>query len=381
MGDGEQANLPLIAGAGPVGLAAALFLARGGIKTRVIEKREHPSVQSRALAVNPRTLELLEPTGVTAKMLELGIQVRGGHLWRNGKVQTEILFGAAVQHQYPFMLALSQATTERLLEEALGEAGGRVERGMEMLDCRNEGEGARVEIRRGSEETSQRLDCPWLLGADGARSTARGMLGLGFEGSTLAREWYLADVPLETTMAEDRAQVHFLDEGGFIFCLPVVSDRNTRPKTGALWRVIGTMPHPIERLEMARATGPAVWSSRFRVEHRIAERLQVGRVYLAGDAAHVHSPMGARGMNTGIEDACSLARRILKGDMNSYGERRKEIDWKVVRNVERLTNIVIGETRITRAERKIVPLATKVNFLRNRAIKTVAGLDHPVESI
>jgi 2-polyprenyl-6-methoxyphenol hydroxylase-like FAD-dependent oxidoreductase len=375
----DQTNLPLIAGAGPVGLAAALFLARGGVRTRIIERREHPSTQSRALAVNPRTLELLEPTGVTAKMLELGLPIRGGQFWRNGKVAAHVSF-SGLQHKYPFMLALSQATTERLLEDALRDADGSVERGIELIDCRNEAEHVDVELRRGPEDgRSEHVNCPWLLGADGAHSTARGMLGLAFEGSTLAREWHLADVPMETTLAEDHAHAFFLDDGAFVFCLRVIEDKNSPPKGAPLWRIIANLPQPIERLEMARAAGPAVWASRFRIEHRIAERLQEGHVFLAGDAAHVHSPIGARGMNLGIEDAWTFSRLLLEGQPQRYGPLRRKIDRRVVRQIERLTGIVRGESGMSRFIRRwLLPRAVGIAALRNRAIKTLTGLDHPL---
>jgi 2-polyprenyl-6-methoxyphenol hydroxylase-like FAD-dependent oxidoreductase len=375
----DQTHLPLIAGAGPVGLAAALFLARGGVPARIIERRQHPSTQSRALAVNPRTLDLLEPTGVTAKMLELGLPIRGGQFWRNGKVVAQVSF-SELQHKYPFMLALSQATTERLLEDALRDAGGSVERGVELIDCRNKADHVDVEFRRGTADgRAEHLTCPWLLGADGARSTARGMLGLAFEGSTLAREWHLADVPMETTLAEDHAHAFFLDDGAFVFCLRVIEDKNNSPKGAPLWRIIANLPQPIERLEMARAAGPAVWASRFRIEHRIAERLQEGHVFLAGDAAHVHSPIGARGMNLGIEDAWTFSRLLLEGQSQRYGPLRRKIDGRVVRQIERLTGIVRGESGMSRFIRRwLLPRAVGISALRNRAIKTLTGLDHPL---
>jgi 2-polyprenyl-6-methoxyphenol hydroxylase-like FAD-dependent oxidoreductase len=376
MTTGDQTALPLIAGAGPVGLAAALFLARRGIRVRLIEKQEKRSSQSRALAVNPRTLELLEPTGVTAKMLELGLQIQSGQFWQGDKVGGRFFINS-LQHKYPFMLALSQATTERLLEDALRQAGGHVEYGVELIDCHNEAQHVSVEIRRSGR--SETLTCPWMLAADGAHSTARGMLGLGFEGSTLAREWHLADVPLETVLEQDRAQVVFLDGGGFIFCLRVVEDKNNPPPGAPLWRVIANVPDPVKRLEMARAAGPAVWTSRFRIEHRIAERLDAGHVFLAGDAAHLHSPMGARGMNLGIEDAWTFSRLVLDGQMARYGPLRRQIDLRVVRQIERLTAIVRGESPIPRLIRRwVLPRIVHIPMIRNRMVTTLTGLDHPL---
>jgi 2-polyprenyl-6-methoxyphenol hydroxylase-like FAD-dependent oxidoreductase len=255
-----------------------------------------------------------------------------------------------------------------------------VEYGVELIDCHNEAQHVRVELRRsGEDHRSETHACPWMLAADGAHSTARGMLGLGFEGSTLAREWHLADVPLETELEQDRAQVIFLDGGGFIFCLRVVEDKNNPPPGAPLWRVIANVPDPVARLEMARAAGPAVWTSRFRIEHRIAERLQDGRVFLAGDAAHLHSPMGARGMNLGIEDAWTFSRLVLDGQMARYGSLRRQIDLRVVRQIERLTGIVRGESSISRLIRRwVLPRIVRIPMIRNRMITTLTGLDHPL---
>src|SRR4051794_4983941 len=140
--------LPLIAGAGPVGLAAALFLARDGTPVRVIDRANRPSPHSKALAVNPRTLEILEPSGLTEKIIALGLPIRGARFWRGGDVLIDLSFDG-LRHKYPFMVALSQRVTERLLAEALAAAGGRVERGVELAGCRNvAGGGVEADLRR-----------------------------------------------------------------------------------------------------------------------------------------------------------------------------------------------------------------------------------------
>jgi 2-polyprenyl-6-methoxyphenol hydroxylase-like FAD-dependent oxidoreductase len=168
---------PVIVGAGPVGLGAALFLARQGRVARVVEMRDEPSPQSRALAVNPRTLDVLEPTGVTSRMLERGSRIHGVRFYRDGRIIAGLSF-AGIHPRYPFMLALSQATSERLLAEALEAAGGEVERGVRMVECRNVPggvEGVLEPTAGGSREVAR---YPWLLAADGARSTARQQVGV-----------------------------------------------------------------------------------------------------------------------------------------------------------------------------------------------------------
>jgi 2-polyprenyl-6-methoxyphenol hydroxylase-like FAD-dependent oxidoreductase len=379
MADSTSAD-PVIAGAGPVGLAAAVFLRQAGISTRLIEKRKQPSTQSRALAVNPRMLELLEPTGVTEKILQRGLKVRGGIFWRRGQILMRISFDS-LHHKYPFLVALSQATTEQLLEETLQQAGGAVERNVELLDCRNVADGVDVKIRRGDAEP-ENLQCPWLLGADGAHSAVRGMLNIPFPGSTADREFYLLDIPLETPLAEDHAHVFMQEGGGLIFCFRVVTDAANPPPGAPLWRVIGTMPDPIALVPECRAAGQPVWSSRFRVEHRIADQLAVGRVYLAGDAAHLHSPIGARGMNLGIEDAWSLAQLLQRERLGRYGQLRREIDMRVVRQIEKITWVATGYTPEARFIRHvIVPTVASIPVLRDLFLPHITGLDHSLDSI
>jgi 2-polyprenyl-6-methoxyphenol hydroxylase-like FAD-dependent oxidoreductase len=382
----RQEALPLIAGAGPVGLAAALFLARAGVRVRLIERRAQPSIESRALAVNPRTLELLESTGVTAKMLERGGPMRGGR-FRFGKSHVGEISFEGIHPRFPFMLALSQAATEKLLEEALVAAGGRVERNVELVTCRNAGGRVEAELRGiGSAEGSsagsgstEHYTCPCLLAADGAHSRAREAMGLAFEGTSVEREWYLADLPLNTPLDDERAQVWFLDGGGFVFCIRVIADQHAAQPSAPLWRVIANLPDPISLLSDAEPAGEPVWESSFRVAHRMAERMQKGRVYLAGDAAHVHSPIGARGMNLGIEDAWVFSHLVARGEMDRYDGLRRPVDAKVVRNIRRLTWIARGESALPRFFRShIAPHLLEILGVRARAMRIATGLDHEV---
>src|SRR5579862_5115462 len=218
-----MSNIPVIVGAGPVGLGAALLLRRAGIAARIVDMAEQPSRNSKALAVNPRTLELLESTGVTARMLSLGIRIYGARFQNDHKWSGELPLGG-LKHKYPFMLALSQATTEHLLTEALEEAGGKVERGVALESCSNKSDDTvEVELKRISNGAIEETECPWLLAADGAHSTARQALGIDFVGSSFKEPWHLADVPLNTSLEEDCVYV-FFSEGGFLFLIRVVTE-------------------------------------------------------------------------------------------------------------------------------------------------------------
>src|SRR5262249_42141144 len=144
---------------------------------------------------------------------------------------------------------------------------------------------------------------PWLLAADGAHSTARQQLGIGFHGSSFREEWYLADVPLRTALAPDQAHVFFLEGGAVLFLFRGVEDARQEQSAEQLGRVISNRPEPLSHLVQAEQAGSPIWTSIFRISHRMNASLAAGHVYFAGDAAHVHSPVGARGMNLGLEDA------------------------------------------------------------------------------
>lgn len=340
---------------------------------------EEPSHYSKALAVNPRTLELLEPTGVTARMLSLGLRIRGARFKNDTKWSGELPLDS-LKHKYPFMLALSQATTERLLTEALEEAGGNVERGVTLLSCSNETvDRVEAELKHASSGAIEEYECPWVLAADGARSTARKALGINFAGSSFKQPWYLADVPMNTSLEEDRAYV-FFPEGGFLFLLRVVDER-TEPQEAKLWRVISNRRELMNQIPHSKPAGAPVWSSEFHISHRINDAFQRGNVYFAGDAAHIHSPMGARGMNLGLEDAWVFSRLAEAGQMRRYGELRRPVDEAVVKRIRFLSRMVVGESRALRFTRAaLMHWLIKVPAIRVGFMEAMTGLDHPLDA-
>jgi 2-polyprenyl-6-methoxyphenol hydroxylase-like FAD-dependent oxidoreductase len=367
---------PVIVGAGPAGLGAALFLARHGRVARVVEMRDEPSQQSRALAVNPRTLDILEPTGVTSRMLERGSPIHGVRFYRHGRIIAGLSF-AGMHPRYPFMLALSQATSERLLAEALEAAGGEVERGLRMVECRNVPGGVEAMLEPTAGGPREVARCPWLLAADGARSTARQKVGVEFAGSSFPQEWHLADAPLRTELAADHAHVFFLDGGAFYFMIRVI-DETLNDRVGQpVWRVMGNRPEPLSQLIQAEPAGPPVWTSGFHVSHQIGATLAAGNVYLAGDAAHLHSPIGARGMNLGLEDAWVFVELARTDRLRAYDQLRRPVDRRVVRRVDLLSRLVSAESGFTRFMRAFVfPPAVKLPLVRGLMVRTVSGLDH-----
>jgi 2-polyprenyl-6-methoxyphenol hydroxylase-like FAD-dependent oxidoreductase len=371
---------PLIVGAGPVGLAAALFLARQGQAARIVEMCEKPLEESRALAVNPRTLDLLEGTGVTRRMLDLGLRVRHVRMHRHGQVVGGLPLDG-LHAKYPFMLALSQAVTERLLTRVLQAAGGRIERGIKLVECRADADVVEAVLEPTSGGPRETVRCPWLLAADGAHSVVREQLGIDFVGTSFEEPWHLVDAPLKTTLSEQEAHVFLLEDGEFVFVLRVVDDMLRGRHAAPVWRVLGNRPAPLAHLVQAEQAGEPLWTSTFHISHRINSEMARGPVYFAGDAAHIHSPMGARGMNLGIEDAWVFARLVQLKSLHAYDELRRPVDRRVVRRVELLSRIVAGESSTDRLLRLVLPAATRAPLLKPRLMATMAGLDHELPAV
>lgn len=366
---------PLIIGAGPVGMAAAAFLSRHGVTPRIVDKRAEPSRSSKALAVNPRTLELFEASGITDKLLALGRKIHGTTIHRNGRIVAEVDF-AELEHRFPFMLALSQATTERVLREDLAERGIEIERQLELVDSPNLAEG-KAELVHVETQANESVTAPWILASDGAHSQARKSVHVPFPGDTYDRAWVLDDIPLATDFAPDRAHIKLQDDG-FLFLMPVYSGEE-KPGEPTVWRVLGNYPEPLAQLSESNPIGESQWNSSFHIAHRLVESMNVGKTYFAGDAAHLHSPVGARGMNLGIEDAWVFAELAKRDELSLYHQQRWPVDNAIVQRIRTITGFVKGESFVKRMLRNfLAPKMLHWKSVRETMLKTVSGLDHPV---
>ncbi len=354
----------LIIGAGPTGLAAALFLAERGVSPRVVEQAAEPSPYSKAFGVNPRTLSLLEGTGVTERLLSQGRRMTALNVWRRGRNYFRLDL-APVDHRYPFMLIHSQAESEAALSDALAQRGIGVERGVAFEGIENGQAGLRVELRhRGGRE--EETTAAVLLAADGAGSCVRKALGVDFPGSAFEEPWRLYDLVLDTPLAPDEAHAFLLD-GGAAFAVRLHGD---------VWRLLGNVPDLPERLPETTA-GRVTWESDFGISHRLAERLQVGAACLAGDAAHIHSGLGARGMNLGIEDAYVFAALASEGRIQEYDALRRPVVAKVMRQVERVTAVPRGRSFIAHLVRMLLPVLSPIMPAFAGSARTfILGLDH-----
>jgi 2-polyprenyl-6-methoxyphenol hydroxylase-like FAD-dependent oxidoreductase len=306
----------LIVGAGPVGLSAALALAQSKVPIRIIDRLPTPTDESRAAVVHVRTLEHFERLGIVEDFLRTGVKIHGASIYAPGNV---LLVRPSFDHlptHYPFMLGLEQFKTEALLTSRLKQAGIEVERDVELLSFSDTGDQVAAKLKHpGGAETTETFD--YLLGADGGHSTVRSGLGLKLEGETLDATWITADVKIRWDRDPSEA-VALLSEDGIAFIAAMNDDR---------WRVIVTGPEWTheqaqkasledvqnivnERFRTNISLYDPVWISAFGINTRMAPTMNRGRVFLAGDAAHVHSPLGGQGMNTGIQDALNLTWKL-----------------------------------------------------------------------
>jgi 2-polyprenyl-6-methoxyphenol hydroxylase-like FAD-dependent oxidoreductase len=387
----------LVVGAGPTGLTLALQLARFGMRVRIIDRGTDRVHESRALAIQARTLEVLAGSGVTDDLVGCGNKTVRLRIHAGNRETGVPLFDLGLPDTaYPYLLFLSQAETERILGEHLAAAGVRVERGVELVDLSADTDAAvaaaTLRHRAGPDE---QVSARYVVGCDGAHSTVRRLAGIGFTGGAYPQTFVLAD--LEADGVQSGAAHGYLSSAGMLFFFPL--------QHPATWRILAMRPPtdptppdaPITLDEVQTLTdaytGGAVqvrdpvWLTNFRLHHRAATRYRAGRVFLAGDAAHIHSPAGAQGMNTGIQDAVNLAWKLahaLRGVddpalLDSYHTERAPVGRTVLRFTDRAftvatsTNPVVRTLR-TRLAPALIPLVLKPRALRAYGFRILAQL-------
>ncbi|MGE0354624.1 MAG: FAD-dependent monooxygenase [Gemmatimonadales bacterium] len=354
----------LVVGAGPTGLAAATLLQRRGLAPLVVDRLPQGENTSRAAVIHAHTLEVLERIGVTGRLTSAGLRLAKFSIRDRDRVLTQLSF-SQLPSRYPYLLMLPQDRTEAILTEALMGAGGAVHRAhtVEALEQGPDG----VKVRLATPGGPQIVTARYVIGADGMRSVVRASTGIGFTGSAYEESFVLADVDLLWDHGRDEVKL-FFSPAGLVVVAPLPEpDR---------FRIVATMDeapeHPdaadIQRLLEARGPTQGVgrvaqvhWSSRFRLHHRVADRYREGRLFLVGDAAHVHSPAGGQGMNTGLVDACvlgGLLADVLTGlrdaaSLDQYEELRRPAAQKVLGLAGRLTHMATMRAAPARAIRNL----------------------------
>ncbi|WP_293458417.1 FAD-dependent oxidoreductase [Phenylobacterium sp.] len=316
----------LIVGAGATGLAAAVELARRGVAIRIVDRDPGPTPRSKAVGVSSHTLELLELSGVAARLLARGLRIRRVRVHDGDEPLGAIDF-KGLPHRFNFLLSLPQSETEAILAERLGEHGVEVEWRRRLASLEQNDDGVIAELT-GPGGDRHVVTADRVLGADGADSTVREQSGFRFEGYVHRREWSIADIEVDAWPYDPtEAQAFFGEDGDLAFVIPIGQGRH---------RAVSNTPSALAHIPGDFALRRTERTDRFHLPIRLADSFQRGRVFLAGDAAHVHSPLGARGMNLGIEDAVCFAGRFADGRLDGYSAERRPIGRRWIRFSERL---------------------------------------------
>jgi 2-polyprenyl-6-methoxyphenol hydroxylase-like FAD-dependent oxidoreductase len=397
----------LVAGAGPTGLVMAAVLHAHGVRARVIDQQPEQAHESRALVVHPRTLELLATLGIADSLVERGRRALRGLLHADDRVVGELQLGdtAATDTAYPFVVFISQVETESLLLQHVAGAGIAVERGVRLAGLAPDPEGVVCTLERpGGAEC---LRARYVVGCDGAHSAVRHLTGVPFEGEAYPGQFLLGDVEIDGPLAPDTLHM-YLGRRGVLVLFPLRSPRS--------WRVIcsagtdrgagehGASPASLDELQAAVDTfsGPQLrlndpaWLARFRFHHRQVTSYRAGRAFLAGDAAHIHSPAGGQGMNTGMQDAWNLGWKLAlvvrglapEALLDSYHAERWPVGRFLLRFTDRLFRAGSSSGRLAGLLRArvvprllpplLAPAASRARLFRNVSQLQISYAGSPV---
>ncbi len=374
----------LIVGAGPTGLVLACELLARGVRTRIIDQGDGVVLESRALAIHARTLEVFDMMGLADRFTARGQAVRRFHMYADGRTLLKLDLRRNGS-SFGFMLDVPQDQTETILRERVGELGGRIEPGTRLRGLSQDPGGVTAVVQAGGAETAITAD--YLVGADGAHSRVRAELGLDFRGHPYQEDWLLADVRLDWDRRADEMHAFFRRDGRPLICMPM-RDQRWRvilPYAGDRDRLAPTLPE-IQRLVGQRAPVPVPvsdpsWLATFRCQRRSTGVYRRGRVMLAGDAVHIHSPAGGQGMNTGIGDAHNLAWKlalVAAGQapdqlLDSYGQERQPVAAGVLALTHALVRLGTTTHPVRRAARNaVVPLAGRLAPVQHRAVRRIS---------
>lgn len=389
----------LIVGAGPTGLMAACQFARLGIKFRIIDKNKEPTTQSRALAIHAASMEIFSQIDVAEQFVELGKRTKAINYLVKGKVAEHIPlseFGKELT-EFPYLLMLEQSRTERLLVDFLEKRGHTVERQTELVDFTQNDNAVKVTIKKagGDEQT---FEVSWLIGADGAKSIVRQKLAIPFGGETYPVNLFVLDCKVNWQLQSDEMYVAFSNYS-FAGFFPMPEGR---------CRIIGFVPKEIgdkenisfedinngfaERMQMKIKLSDPNWISMYHSHHRYVSQFRIGRCFLAGDAAHIHSPVGAQGMNTGLQDANNIAWKLAfvmqdrakEKLLDTYEQERLPFARRLVKTTDRAFGITVSKNTFIKAMRmyvapKILAIILKVDLIARYIFKNISqiGMTYP----
>ena len=383
----------LIVGAGPTGLMLANQLTRRGIRNVIIDRHAGPSRETRALGVQARTLEIYEKLGIVYRALELGKRGTGANLWAEGKRKGRVPLGDAGRmiSPYPFILVLGQDDNERLMGEKLTELGGAVQWNTELTAIEQRDDGV-VATLKNPDGSTRAFEAAWVAGCDGARSAVRELNRIEFPGAPYEHIFFVADVVMTGTMVPDEVNV-YLWRSGFHLFFPMRGDDH--------WRIVGILPPALRDKDgvgfddivpsLRGEAGTTLefrscsWISTYRIHHRAAAHFRAGRCFVLGDAAHVHSPVGAQGMNTGLQDAYNLAWKLAlvaagKADaalLDSYEAERLPVAQRLLNSTDRGFKMIVSDNPVaglmrTQVIARIASFAMSLKRVQLAAFLTVS---------
>src|ERR1700712_1937755 len=353
----------VIVGAGPVGLVAACDLARRGVSIRIFDKLAAPTTESRAIAIHARSCDMLDRMGVLDDLAATGVKSTAMNMFSNGKKMFRAPLDT-VDSAFPYALITAQTETERVLTEHLTRLGVTIDRGFTLTELTQDADVVHLALQR-VDGTTERMDTSWVVGTDGSHSSVRRLVGTKLDGSFKGERFILGDVEVEPSFDNTNMYTYFHTDGPVV-TLPMRGDRvrflaqihdapgaplNLKPPTAELQKIVD------ERIGGRTITTPH-WVTCFEIHHGQVPEYRFGRVFLAGDAAHIHSPAGGQGMNTGMQDAFNLCWKlaeVIKGDagdalLNSYNAERHPVGKRVIDFTSTLTKVgtLKGLARVAR---------------------------------
>lgn len=373
----------LICGAGPTGMTLALELARFGVPFRIIDRALAGAAHSQALGMQARTLELLEATHLTDRLLANARRVARVHVGAGPHALIDADF-TGLPTSYPFIAIIPQNETEAIMREALDAVGITVERGLTLTALRRDANAVDVELA--GPNGNERVTARFVAACDGAHSMVRHLLDLPFGGSALPECFALADVLLDTDLPTDALRVQLAADGSAVALFPM----------RAGWRIIveshGPLPDPpqattfasaLEAQEVPARIRETGWMANYHVHQRRVAHMRSGNAFLLGDAAHIHSPIGGQGMNSGIGDAVNLAWKlalVIRDDvapdlLDTYDEERGSVSRALLAATDYGNRLAFNANTMVRALRNAaLPVAAKVPLVRNRLCENIAQL-------
>ncbi|WP_119421206.1 FAD-dependent oxidoreductase [Desertibaculum subflavum] len=383
----------LIVGAGPTGLMLANQLVRRGVRVLLVDRHAGPARETRALGVQARTLEIYAQLGIAERALALGKPGGGADIWAQGRRMARVPIGEAGRAltPYPFILVLGQDDNERIMGDRLREIGGAVRWNTELVGLAQQEDAVVVTLQQpdGSRRT---VEAAWVAGCDGAHSAVRELSGIGFPGAPYEHIFFVADVTATGSMVPDEVNV-YLWRDGFHLLFPMRGANH--------WRIVGILPEDLRGRDgigfdavVPSLRGEAgsdlsfqdcTWFSTYRIHHRAAARFRDRRCFLAGDAAHIHSPVGAQGMNTGLQDAYNLAWKLAlvvqgRADpalLDSYEAERSPVARRLLATTDRAFRLVVSDSWIagllrTKVLARLAAFAMRRPAIQRFAFRTVS---------